>query len=153
MTVRSSGVASGQAPPPPTGQPFALSSVCFPPPQPTLASAVSAKIHAFRICSVPGQKFVLRRTDSGLRLGPRTKVPAVAENLFFPSFFAGRATGEKLTDSSSWMVQPSSISHSPWRLCADQRGSVTVEYAVLLATIAIGCALAIAGLGVPLFRL
>ena len=33
------------------------------------------------------------------------------------------------------------------------RGSITVEYAVLLATVAVGCALAIAGLGVPLFRM
>ena len=36
---------------------------------------------------------------------------------------------------------------------ADERGSITVEYAVLLATVALGCALAIAALGVPLFRM
>ena len=45
-------------------------------------------------------------------------------------------------------------SSSAWRgLWADGRGSITVEYTVLLATVALGCALAIAGLGVPLFRM
>jgi Flp pilus assembly pilin Flp len=38
-------------------------------------------------------------------------------------------------------------------LRTDERGSVTVEYAVLLATVALGCALAIAALGVPLLRM
>ena len=38
-------------------------------------------------------------------------------------------------------------------LWADPRGSVTVEYAVLLAMVAVGCALAVGGLGVPLFRM
>ncbi|HKO48581.1 MAG TPA: hypothetical protein VJV79_12705 [Polyangiaceae bacterium] len=33
------------------------------------------------------------------------------------------------------------------------RGSITVEYAVLLTTVAVGCALAIAGLGAPLLRM
>jgi Flp pilus assembly pilin Flp len=41
----------------------------------------------------------------------------------------------------------------PLGLWADERGSITVEYAVLLATVAVGCALAIVGLGVPLFRM
>ena len=44
-------------------------------------------------------------------------------------------------------------SHTRLGLCGDSRGSITVEYAVLLATVAVGCALAIAGLGVPLFRM
>lgn len=38
-------------------------------------------------------------------------------------------------------------------LWTDQLGSITVEYTVLLATVAVGCALAIGGLGVPLFRM
>lgn len=36
---------------------------------------------------------------------------------------------------------------------ADDRGSVTVEYVVLLVLIALACGLAIAGLGVPLMRM
>jgi len=39
------------------------------------------------------------------------------------------------------------------RLRTDERGSVTVEYVVLLVLIALGCGLAIAGLGVPLMRM
>jgi hypothetical protein len=38
-------------------------------------------------------------------------------------------------------------------LSADCRGSITVEYAVLLVTVAVGCALAIGALGVPLLRM
>jgi Flp pilus assembly pilin Flp len=38
-------------------------------------------------------------------------------------------------------------------LWADELGSITVEYTVLLVTVAVGCALAIRGLGVPLFRM
>ena len=44
-------------------------------------------------------------------------------------------------------------SRVPVRLWADVRGTITVEYAVLLATVAVGCALAIAGLGGPLLRM
>ena len=36
---------------------------------------------------------------------------------------------------------------------ASERGSVTVEYAVLLGVVSIGCVFAIIGLGVPLVRM
>ena len=45
----------------------------------------------------------------------------------------------------------SSRQREPVRLLSDDRGAVTVEYAVLLAVVAVGCALAIAGLGSSLF--
>lgn len=35
----------------------------------------------------------------------------------------------------------------------DERGTVTVEYAVLLGLVAMGCSLAVIGLGAPLVRL
>ena len=38
-------------------------------------------------------------------------------------------------------------------LAAGERGSVTVEYAVLLGLVSIGCMFAIVGLGVPLVRM
>ena len=41
--------------------------------------------------------------------------------------------------------------HSP--VFANERGSVTVEYAVLLSLVSIGCVFAIIGLGVPLVRM
>jgi Flp pilus assembly pilin Flp len=37
-------------------------------------------------------------------------------------------------------------------LRADERGSVTVEYAVILTVVALGCVLATVSLGVPLVR-
>jgi Flp pilus assembly pilin Flp len=37
-------------------------------------------------------------------------------------------------------------------LATDERGSITVEYTVLLSFVAVGCALAVAGLGTPLVR-
>ena len=36
---------------------------------------------------------------------------------------------------------------------ADNRGSVMAEYAVLLGLVAVGCSLAVIGLGAPLVRL
>ena len=51
------------------------------------------------------------------------------------------------------MTDCSDSSRARLGLCGDSRGSITVEYAVLLAMVAVGCALAIAGLGVPLFRM
>lgn len=36
---------------------------------------------------------------------------------------------------------------------ANERGSVTVEYAVLLSLVSLGCVFAIIGLGVPLVRM
>jgi Flp pilus assembly pilin Flp len=36
---------------------------------------------------------------------------------------------------------------------ANERGSVTVEYAVLLGVVSIGCVFAIIGLGMPLVRM
>lgn len=36
---------------------------------------------------------------------------------------------------------------------ADDRGSVTAEYAVLLGLVAVGCSLAVIGLGAPLVRM
>jgi Flp pilus assembly pilin Flp len=39
------------------------------------------------------------------------------------------------------------------RLLADERGSITVEYTVLIVLVALGCAAAMVGLGVPLVRM
>jgi len=36
---------------------------------------------------------------------------------------------------------------------ADDRGSVTVEYTVLLVVVAVGCSLAVVGLGAPLVQM
>ena len=36
---------------------------------------------------------------------------------------------------------------------SDERGSVTLEYVVLLSVVAVGCSLAVASLGVPLVQL
>lgn len=41
---------------------------------------------------------------------------------------------------------------APALLATDERGSVTVEYTVLLGFVAVGCALAVVGLGTPLVR-
>jgi len=51
------------------------------------------------------------------------------------------------------MAKEPSLLPAPLGFWADMRGSITVEYAVLLATVAVGCALAIAGIGAPLFRM
>jgi len=51
------------------------------------------------------------------------------------------------------MTRTSTSSRARSGFWVDSRGSVTVEYAVLLATVALGCALAIASLGVPLFKM
>ena len=51
------------------------------------------------------------------------------------------------------MVRNSAASRGSLSLWVDERGSITVEYTVLLVVVAIGCALAIGGLGVPLFRM
>jgi Flp pilus assembly pilin Flp len=39
------------------------------------------------------------------------------------------------------------------RSLADERGSVTVEYALLLCLVVVGCSLAVIGLGAPLVGL
>ncbi len=38
-------------------------------------------------------------------------------------------------------------------LSLGDRGSITVEYAVLLSVVAVGCSIAVMGLGAPLVRL
>lgn len=51
------------------------------------------------------------------------------------------------------MAKSSGTSLGRASLWADQVGSITAEYAILLSTVAVGCALAIGRLGVPLFRM
>lgn len=38
-------------------------------------------------------------------------------------------------------------------IAGDERGTIMVEYAVLLALVSVGCATAVAALGVPLVRM
>ena len=51
------------------------------------------------------------------------------------------------------MARNVASSRASLSLRADERGSITVEYTVLLVVVALGCAVAIGGLGVPLFRM
>jgi Flp pilus assembly pilin Flp len=54
---------------------------------------------------------------------------------------------------STRLNQPPGVAEAAPGAFASERGSVTVEYAVLLGVVSIGCMFAIVGLGVPLVRM
>ncbi len=58
----------------------------------------------------------------------------------------------RLLSGVFWLVWWSTQPRDPRYGRPRQRGAVTVEYVVLLSTVAVGLALAVVGLGVPLVR-
>ena len=44
-------------------------------------------------------------------------------------------------------------SHRPLRFARDEQGAVSVEYTVILAVVAVVCALAVVAIGAPLVRM